>query len=459
MNDWREGITGERTNRQVVDGPRRLPVYNKAALNSTRHTPMVEKISPPQAAAALPPKTSPKTGTDYNAYDRFDDEGNEIVPAPHALAEEEDAIGAGAIDNVIHAFKSPAETAPSGPRKSLSGNPNYSRQTESVAPLPPGPQTDLKSDAPMVIIAEPVATPAIAPTSEKLLAQASLPPEPAVKTTPAPADTQWTPQTPPPVLEKPASDTAEEKTAEEHSGFLARIGDTLKRPFAKESTPVDPAAEALPYPALSGVPATPPALSTVKNQKQENLEQLQSDHELAEQGRQEIASEPSEFAPAAIVPASTPANAVKAPTTESFTEEIIAVPVTPTSAKKSSWFDRINVFNKQEEKTDPAQESGSIPVTPATAFTAPLTPAQLVETPGDTTQPLLVEPAPQPLRSASGEELPSLRASGAPVAPVVAADEEGEAAPGGLPSAQPMQKTRLLAPSRYNTRSGAAHSQ
>jgi hypothetical protein len=517
VDDWKEGITGERSKEQVLDGPRRVPVNNREIMGSMpKQQPMVQNFAAAKPSAPANVPMMPKSAVDYTAYDRFDDEGNEIAPKPIESSAAEGEVDVASIDSMIDAFKSkPAETTPVGERKSFAGNPNYSKQTEGVAPIPAGPQTEIKPahEEPMIIEAVPVtnAAPVVLPapvalntapsapapmlassaSSEQLLGQASAPVEyEAAKTAPASATAtpEWPAQLQPSELEKtPQTEVVSQE--EEKPGFFARLGDAIQKPFAKKPEEAAPSAVGdTDYPELSKVPQTPESLKEAKAQKNDKMQQLLDEHSLAQQSKQEIASEPSEFAPvpvAAPEPVSSSTNVISQPTpmvapapapasaaviTQPVTvqpepvmaqpaaapsEEIVATPVESAEAPKRNFWDRVNIFKKNGSQQAVQEETPQPQAEPVQEFAAPQSqPMAAEETAAETAaQPLLSEPEPQTIRSATGEELPSLRSAGAPVESVSAIS--AESAPVGLPSPQSLKTIRLLPSSRYSGRPGS----
>lgn len=437
MDDWQEGITGERAEEQVVQGPRRVPpLNNRAMMSHIAPPPMVEKVP----AAAVPPAAVA------------------TPPAPEAEVMREAPAPASVVDE------------PAGDRKPFIGNPRYSSEAQFTAP------------------GEVAAVPAAAPSGgEEVLAQLSAPVKydkvasSVSKAPPAPAPKGWSKALSADDL-KSATDeiiaqpvepqTAQAETnadADSGPGFFARLGESMKQPFAAKPAAESAKDENVSYPELSSVPQTPSQMQDAKNDSEDKIGQLISAHEAAQQSRQELESEPSEFAPvplttetasgkAAETPVVAPV-AVRAPAPEEkpVAEKMTVEKTTQQPEKKSStlgeWLGGISLFGAKDTAPVAPAEDTSIEKeaegAPQEIFAAPvntpLNPQQLENTP----EPL------QPLRSASGEELPTLSTTGAPVAPVVAVDEEGESAPEGLPSSESMQKIRLLAPSRYTNRSGA----
>jgi hypothetical protein len=437
MSETWANVTGERAQEQVVDGPRRAPMLNPKTEAPRAAAPMVMQVaapaSPPAAAPAADAAPSlfslkdeaeapEEGGVDYSAFDRFDDKGNEVVSK---------------------AEQPKLPTVEEGPRKAFPGNPSYSTHTEPTAPLPPAPLT------PPAAPQAQLETPAAAPLP--LLAQ----PEAPAAEAPAP--------------------TAPVATAEEAApatGFLARVADSVSAPFAARSAEAasvtaqeKPAPQAAPdYPKLANVPPTPAAFEQLRAEKQEKITDLQTEHALAQDARQVLENEPSQLeaeplesiAPAAAATpldaapvaadapaviqaqvqqdaaeaqpvllgqATAPVEAVPAAAPQAAVEAS-AEPVAEASAEKpqgnavSRWFKSLPpLFGavKAQPPAASAEDASTTPTAPAPALAEPAATAPQ-------SQPVPLNDGAAVLRSASGEELPSLRPQPAPVAPVVAQD-------------------------------------
>jgi hypothetical protein len=484
-SDIKQKITGERPRDQMAMGARRAPMLNPQA-----PTPVQNPV-----LAARPPANMAYD----NAFDRYDNAGNEIAPAPSSAAwDNADEAGSGELSSdffnrMIEKSPPPAQlAAPAAAvstqeRKPLSGNPRYSKDTQEIAPLPPGPQSQVAPAEPEAPVAQIQPVEKAPPAPQAVAEEPSAPAEPAVAS----------------------------------GGFFDRLGENLKQPFAKEEAAAKPsmipAEDAnAPYPALASVPETPERLQAVKQEKQEKIENLQGDHLLAQHEKQELDSEPSQLAaspveiapPQPIVPPAPPAEILPpvAPAAQAASPEPVLLghaaqptPVEPPpvavvlpvpseqaapemqaaeempvatsepAQAKAPWWEQIPLFKKPapENKAEAAraisepqpEEQQALPVLAPQQSLAPVEQAS-EPLPQDSPQPLL-------LRSASGELLPSLRTADAPVAPVVAQDAPVEAAaapvaaasaPGGLPSPQLLQTIKMLPASRYETRIKATQS-
>lgn len=419
MKEWRQGMTGERIDSPQPEGPRRMPIYNATALKN-HGAPMVEQVAAPVAAPApvqAAPATSPKPDVDYTAYDRFDEQGNEIDPEAMAVKAAPQA-----------GMPAPA---PISERKTLPGNPQSAPQ--EPRPVFPAPRAEAfpPHDATEVIDAEPVneARPVVLSeaaeaTSAPAAAPKTLAAETPVQSPAAPAQEQLLAQ---------ASDASAPATAQQDKNFFNSIGDAISRRFTSDNSPAQE--EFAEYPKLSAVPATPEPLKDARATREDRMQLLLEDHAQAQQERREIESEPSELNPL-VPPQMQPDPAPKAQ--EGQEMEIIAEEVTPqpapaetahqepqkpaeTAAPQKPWYERLNIFAAQPQ---PAPEPAQPPQKAA------------IEAPAAHPE------EPTVLRSASGEELPSLRAPSAPLAPISASDESAD-------------MEQLLPSSRYSGRTGA----
>lgn len=464
VSSWREGITGERSKDQLVDGPRRLPVYNPktvalapAVLPNTVQIP--QQAPKPKLGDHYAQinafdeeeedfKQEPlKGGVDYTAFDRYNNDSSEIAQKPKTKTAEKDI---------------PAEEH-SGSRKSFFANPKYSKETEEVAPIPAGPVPVLGEKIEKIEKSEAAVSP------QHLLAHAADEHTMEIIAEPIPMETAVKPPMPLSENDSPSS---------KPPGFFDRLRDSIRHPFKKEEQKPQPTfldtmdnVSEKPYPNLSSVPQAPTQLKDVKQQSQDKKEQLQSEYLNAQKDKNELASEPSELTPLlqssemdAIQPPSPPAQKilpdvnVQAPVAVEekpaasmpmMQTENIPPPLPPGEKKAAvSFWDRIGLFKKKP--ATPSSKNQNPAVSSAEENTPPV--SALGEE--EAAAPLLPQPEPEPiLRSASGEELPSLRSSGAPVAPVSAVEQDS--VPKGLPSTQTLQKVKQLPSSRYSGGDGA----
>lgn len=188
------------------------------------------------AASAQAPASSPAGAYDY--YNAFDAKGQPASPYAAAAAP-------------TPATKAQKNTK----RKPLPGNPQVSQETHVTAP--------------------------VAPTSQPAPVASEVPPWAIVH---APEDA--------PVDAAPAPVETKTETTETPAAKPTWIERVMGKTDA-QAQPRD-AEQNAPYPELSSVPPTPTEFKSVKEEKQQRMEELQSDHMQAAQDKQALDSEPSE---------------------------------------------------------------------------------------------------------------------------------------------------------------------
>lgn len=406
--DLREAIQGRREP-QVVNGPLRVPELNAKAPASAPVPPPPPMMTPPPPPAMMmappppaafapppPPMDAPaprEAAPSDNPYDRYDDEGRPV--APKAMAEPPEKEGF--FDRLFKPSQAAPEKAPvpapvpvpvSGePRKPIPGNPYYSGETSAVAPLPPAPES-------------------VAPVEPQQAALPEIQPEPSVA-----APLEIASEAPP----------LAEVTPEEKPSWFARTFGDLKSPFSNDAEASAPAASE-PYPRLSSVPETPARFSDVKAEKDQRLEELQSDHMQAQSDKLALDAEPSE---AVIAEPAKPAPAVN----------VQPAPVKPV-AKPAA---------KPVAKSSPAGGPVLLGHVSDTAIVPPAAAAPVVQAEDVRKDP------PAPVVQMEEEPAPSAAAASAEAAPVPLVGEDAPENAAAAPAAGGPE-IKILPPSRYSQR-------
>ncbi len=251
-----ESVSGDRTG-TYSDGPRRAPMLNntRSLANQPKIPPMVTNI-----------KSSKSNSEIDSPYDKYDADGSEVVGADSG--------------NFFTNWMGTGESAPKqqhvvknqethGVRKQLIGNP-YAPRTSLTPPLLDMQTKEVVKEKEVDFInkpAEGVKVPALA--LESIV-------EPVKESTKA-------------VI----SENADEKIPESSDdGLLGRISSSLNIfDFNKSDTRTD-ASEA-PYPEISSVPVTPEEFDAIKREKEQNFNELQSEHSVAQHEKEAVEREVS----------------------------------------------------------------------------------------------------------------------------------------------------------------------
>lgn len=363
-SDWYDSASDSRVG-PPVEGPRRPPARNLS------HMPQ-EFFNPPPAGQAAPPANMPAPAApvaaaapapapshsgpsalevvarggaapknaDMNPYDHYEAGPLEAI-APSSVGTKEAASAeevkeAPKDDNFLSRLwnkVSPSEEQAAAPsaqavaqaeqdgaaRKSLPGNPQFSKQTEETAPLAPAPVTTQAGPetprAPLLPLAEPRSQqepdqPEPLQAHETVLASMSAPAPDAPfaaaaqPETPMPSQPAATPSAAP-VQVADASPAAGPEPVKK--SWFGRMTDSLSEPFSSDAKkPAAPAADSAMdapsesvmeidpnYPRLSAVPEKPSEFKRIRVGQQDKLEELQSDHMAAEMARDELQNEPT----------------------------------------------------------------------------------------------------------------------------------------------------------------------
>ena len=339
---------------QNLVGGRRAPLLNQ------------DLAAKAQANASAAPKQPVKGNLDTNPYDYFDENGNvreeesAAVPAPMVTSHSSQAapvVPSGAVaaeDNFFtrlwDKMKNPPPAA-DAPRKPLSGNPRYSYETETVAPVPlvpAAPQAEASPVPPGKAFPDDAIVrwnPA-APSSMVPLVPKAQPPKPSGKVEPAAEDM---PKEPVKEAEKAApQDAAENAPAQETGGEVPLWADGWLTKDGKESAPDEQqSAAAQESLALSSVPEVPEAFKAVKAQKAQEIEELQRERDDAEQAKQALAAEPSEIG---VEPRAALLGESAAP----LPPDTAPPPGTVIAPPKRNWWDSVFPSGKGSSKDAPA---------------------------------------------------------------------------------------------------------
>jgi len=339
-------LSDDSRSRQQVVGGRHAPVLNPSAAQAA-------------AAASQPPHAA---SVETNPYDYYDNSGNTVAP-PQGNANagsKEDTVRKPMLGNPYYSKETtPPAPIPPGPQSSLApalAMPIAASATvpafvpSPVASLPATPAAESANNPPAItpLLATPQPpaslTPVITPVADVSEAPKTLviPPD---QTLPSPAagnretvaqpalqpkqpspppdnspnilptrpgdqssDIEITPPVAsvPPAAESPVSESKPQASGNAGSSTWYKPS-WVTHWLDKHETSEQDVVQNAPYPALSSIPPTPLEFTAVKNAKQQNMQDLQSEHAQAQQEKQQLDSEPSQQQP--MVPADTPTDA------------------------------------------------------------------------------------------------------------------------------------------------------
>lgn len=340
-------IFGDGREPQNVAGARRAPMMNPRAAAAA--VPGAQPIVPVASAPVDAPAPARAASADSSPFDYYDESGKPApvkAPAKAAASAQDDNF-------FTRLFNGDQSAAPAdhAPRKAFSGNPSVSKDTVPVAPIPPAPSVE-KPEASAVQADAPKAKPAPAKTAS---AEHVLKPPPGAVRTPqsqaapvaAAGGVEFAPSVAPsqdgswfervinesfdedtakpaapaaaaaPHAAVPAAPAAKPVAAESEpdmvTGWVQRVFGDQKTESDAKMQGIDPNAK---QPALSSVPPKPAEFETIKAARQDKVDEMQTSHDVAQEQKQMLDSEPSQQSAAPVLsaaPLASPPAAVAAP--------------------------------------------------------------------------------------------------------------------------------------------------
>jgi hypothetical protein len=252
----REKYTGERA-QESVPGPRRVPIKNPTAAKSSapKVQPVVDAPIVPTGSAAAPAPAKTQATAKDSPYDQYDEKGNEVGGTNYLAKWFGDSSTEGAAQDT--------RVSGSSSRKSFKGN--VAQTSVAAAPI---------SSAPISV--EPVAAPVELKKSseEKITPKASM----QVPVAPAPAAIEEFEQ--PKIVPAPRNGKG--------NGVIIPITDLAPSAGGMEIAAND-------APALRTVPQKPAQFEIIKKEKDAQLQQLQQDHQNADEEKTLLNAEPSDL--------------------------------------------------------------------------------------------------------------------------------------------------------------------
>jgi hypothetical protein len=162
-------------------------------------------------------------------------------------------------------------------RKPFAGDPRYSTETETIAPVPPAPELAASSETKTVATASEIPA-ALEPKPAPVIAGNNLAPALVVS-----------PDTKSAMVEEPKS--AQETPS---PSLISHLSERLS------DKPEEPDVEKIkdkPYPKLSDVPERPAEFAEVKSAQEKKIKELTTEHDIAQEQREAVSAEPTEDAP------------------------------------------------------------------------------------------------------------------------------------------------------------------
>jgi len=303
--------------------------HAKQEVTGDRHAPVLNPPPSPQefrqAAAPAPQAAVPSAPTPYDSYDAS---GNMVAPlspaqAPAPAAAQESQQG-GFFDRLFGSSGSASQE--NAPHKPIPGNPNSPQAVTAISPFAaPVQQT------PPALASQPSEVAPVVPPMPEASEQENTPSAEddaeAQQEENVPAPVAAPPPPPPPVIvvDGPIGTAPKADNADQPS-FFVRSKSWVNRQLGIESdkTAGDAAPSAVvidknaPMPSLSSVPPTPPELQSTKDATPLNKETLQNDHDMAQEQKANVDSEPSQqsmtpVGPVTETPPAQPPQAVPTP--------------------------------------------------------------------------------------------------------------------------------------------------
>ncbi len=382
------GIFSDERDEQRVEGARHAPVYNNRSLKPQAESPSAPNVN------KLPPMVTnitPKKDTSLNnPYDQYDANGNEVEVDDSSASnntqpdgKQEKSFFSGWFGSDEEATKEaaqpnnmekPAEpAAPPVVRKSFIGNPYNPKPVSHNQPLVISPQLPLESktssNEPKITFNDTVAADknpapdlgnpiinAMSPTSDAATNAAN--DEQAKLANAAMADSS-SEQEP---LIIPGDKPAQEQALSDET-LLGRIGsklDIFDLSDRGEDKPEDKPQEqaAADYPDISSVPQRPEAFDAVNRDKQQNFNELQSDHTASQKQKESLEREaPAPSEPAKSEPASKaePKSSIDEKKIDQIAKRSVAVASKDNVKKEVPVLSEVAAFVAQPAETPAAQ--------------------------------------------------------------------------------------------------------
>lgn len=436
-------ISGEEGRQeQVIDGPRRSPQLNPK--REMKVPPIPQNLPPAVQNAPAQKRLVPSIApVQFNQH-------SDHAPTKNAKTKPDRPDASLAVKSASeyfsNIFSGGKKNTKNVIRKPIAGNRNIGKTPEIAHEAP---------------VFEPVAKPSLAPSPTPIMQiseeqDRSVPEfKPVVKSYPVASD-----------MDEPLSKEVEKakikkvEVNKEQKKPRASFFSRLMSPITGGGDEVD-SVQGKKHPKLSSVPATPETFNKVKGDKQEQMQTLQMDHNMAQESKELLASEPSQLQPEPSMkmldkPAIAPKSGqpvllgevgdssikrfepVKPVPVKEATKPVVTKPVvtkkTPPAKKGDSWWSRIT-SRKDDSKVVVKKEAKEVE--------APVVPSQPVAAP------LLDEPVPSSVApfKPTNVQIPRL------AAPVEYADDIADKKQeNGLPSPQILRKVKTLPPSRYKAR-------
>ncbi len=280
-----EQLTGERPE-QKIDGPRRTPLLNQSG--AMRPTPELKNSSAVQIPA---PAFSKDTGKPaMSPYDMYDANGNEvsklsqeapIVTNKNALPNPQPYMVQPDISNKLPEPKEEKIELIKPERKPLAGNPYAPENTITSEKNTPAPVVDVKPEIkPEVKVEEKIAD---LPKPQLVTQEPQTTDMPAVKI----EELKETPKIE--TATAPKTDSLPEPQSTKENGDLF---DRISSYFSSDSSTSTESQQAE-YPKISSVPPKPEEFDAVKREKQQNMDELKSEHSAAQQEKENLEQEVS----------------------------------------------------------------------------------------------------------------------------------------------------------------------